>query len=287
MKLITKSNSMPLLGGLVASWLALGATQAADLTQTGRDLLAKYKDAVVSVSAMIKVDTSGLPVRMGGGGEGQEIEICGTVVDPSGLTVVSYTTLNPVEAMTEGLTVKVGDEETKLKIKTEITRLKMRVADGTEVSARVVFKDKDLDLAFIVPDPKEGEKAPKFTALEFKEGPSVKELDDLIFVTRLAKKLNYQPGLLLGRVVAVVTKPRTIFDFSIGGNVATAVPVFTPDGKLAGLVAILREEGARRMGTAGFSVEHVIMPAGDVAGLLDQAKKAAAKKEKAEPKDEI
>ncbi len=265
------------VGGVCAALLAAVALPAADTIQTARELFGKHKDSVVTVSATIKLDTGSSGVRMRGG-DSQDTEVCGTVVDASGLTAVSYTALNPLEGVVDSIKQQLPEgAEDKVNIKLEMTRLKLRTGDGSEVSGRIVFKDKDLDLAFVVPDPKDGETTPKFSALEFKDGPAAKELDEMIFVTRLNKKLSYQPGVMVGRISGIVSKPRTIYDFSLSSGLSTGIPVFNADGKLFGFIAILKDTSGRA--AAAMAAEHIIMPAGDLVPLIEQAKKAAAKKE--------
>src|SRR5262245_18221211 len=90
--------------------------------------------------------------------------------------------------------------------------------DGTEVLARLVCNDKDLDLAFLVPDLKSGEKSPKFTPLDLKPGSDAKELEEVVLVTRLAKRLSYTSAVSVGQIIVVVTKPRIAYDFAVGGT---------------------------------------------------------------------
>ena len=151
---------------------------------------------------------SGLRDRWRAGGA-QETVATASVLDASGLTVVSYSALNPMEVMAAAIQTRLGgegDEGGKGKAD-RASRIQMRAADGTEVPARLVFKDKELDLAFVVPEPKEGDKAPAFTPVTLAVGETAKELDDIIVLSRHAKTLGYQPTVAIGHVTAVIAKP--------------------------------------------------------------------------------
>ena len=70
--------------------------QADDAAKSGREILAKYQQAVVTVKLAIKQSIS-----MGSHDSKSEskTETTGTVIDPSGLTVVSLATTDPGSAM--------------------------------------------------------------------------------------------------------------------------------------------------------------------------------------------
>src|ERR1700722_12080429 len=74
-------------GGLTAI-----PAQADDAAKSGREILAKCQQAVVTVKLAIKQSVS-----MGGRDQKSEskTETTGTVIDPSGLTVVSLATTDP------------------------------------------------------------------------------------------------------------------------------------------------------------------------------------------------
>ena len=271
-----------LLGGLLATALAAGGAHAADTKAAARATFTSVKDAVITVTAVLKMEVAGR------GGKGQDLEMTGTVIGADGLTVVSATTLNPAIALLDNLEKAGGDERLGAKPKVDLTEIQYRLADGTEVPARLVYQDKDLDLAFLVPDMKNGEKPPKFTSLEAKAGPKAQELDDAYCVTRLPKHMSYTPALMVGHIVAVLTKPRTEYDFAIAGTPIPGSPVFMGDGTLLGFMMLHRDGGGSSrelralLGGAG---EIVVMPAAEVAGLIEQARKAAAKEKKEEKKD--
>ena len=63
------------------------------------------------------------------------------VIDPSGMAVASMTNLIP-----HGKT-RMGTRTVEVECRVE--EVKYRLSDGSELPARVVLKDEDLDLAFL------------------------------------------------------------------------------------------------------------------------------------------
>jgi hypothetical protein len=269
-----------LCAAALAALLGAAAAPAADLAPKAREILAGSQGALVTVSALSKLDLggSGLPIRLGALGEAQESSCGGLVIDGSGLTVVSYSALNPMERLVAAIRTKLGGDSDSLKAKTELSRIQMRLEDGTEVPARLVLKDKELDLGFLVPDPKEGDKVPQFSPVKLPADAAVKELDDVVIIARHARDLGYQPTVTLGQVTSVIAKPRTMYDLSVAPRPGS--PVFLPDGRLLGVAVTF---GASEGLTSLTAKEVLVLPASEVAKLADQARKAAQKKVK-EPK---
>jgi S1-C subfamily serine protease len=274
MKLTSHLFNQRLMLGVLAVSLSAG-TALADTKDTAKAVFEKNKEAVIKVTAVVKIEVPGRS------SQGQNVEISGTVIGADGLTVVSAASINPAAALLDA----ASDEQIPNKPKVELTEIKYLLADGTEIPGRLVYKDKDLDLAFLVPDRKEGEPAPKFTSLEVKEGPKAHELDDIISLARLSKNMSHAPSVAIGQISATITKPRTVYDFTLSGTPTTGTPVFTGSGELLGFCMIHHDDGGadpaklRAMMSGRIGNEVVIMPAGEVAALVDSARKAAAKSE--------
>ena len=254
------------------------AAMGSELSQQARDILKNTQVSIITVTALSKLDMSGsgLPVRLGGLGEAQESSCSGVVVDATGLTAVSYSALNPMEKMSSMLKIKIGDDgDNEVKGKTELSRIQMRMADGTEVPARVVFKDKELDLAFVVPELKEGGKALTFSPVNLRGGITAKELDDVVMLTRHEKDLGCQPILSLAHVTSGITKPRQMYGLSHGGRPGTAV--FLPSGQVLGVLVAMGGGDSKGMMAIG-KMEMLVLPADDLIKLATQAKEAANKK---------
>src|SRR5665213_1328345 len=134
---------MNLMAAACALWAATG--HADELADKGRDIFNKNQRSVVTVQTVLKMTDS----RGGRSSNPSEIkrDLTGTVIDPSGLTVLALSSVDPAE-----LYRRVSDEYNK--IDTQINDVKMLLDDGTEVPAEIVQRDKDLDLAFIRPKTK-------------------------------------------------------------------------------------------------------------------------------------
>jgi len=230
------------------------------LPEKGRAIFEKNKDAVLWVTAVLKVEISGggktAPTQEG------NVQALGTVIDPSGLTVVSLSALDP-SAARDGQTVN----NVKLTVVGTFDKVRINLPSGVEVPATVVLKDKDTDLAFVMPDADAKEKPAKFDCIALSDMPKVRVLDELICISREDKSLDQAPKAGTAEVSAVVTKPRK---FVIGPRFIGG-PVFLADGSLVGITVVHRAE-------SGGNANIVVLPAEDVAAVAQQAKAAPATK---------
>lgn len=248
-------GSCPWFAVAIAALLC-GSTRADEqaIVSQARDVLAKHQGAVVWVAAVAKLQIPG-----GRTGE-QETEALGTVIDSSGLVVVAEEAFNPVAKLIKQFSGSLGGGAPAAlrEMKVDLTQVEIRLPDGTEIPAKIVLKDPDLGLAFVLADkPTDADKpTPKLTNLELTETPPVQVLDEVITLGRLGKTLDGQPTLTLGRIAAIVTKPRELYWGAAGSDGA---PVFTSEGKLLG-IAITHSEGAT-----------VVVPASEVLGSAKQA----------------
>ncbi|OQW95107.1 MAG: hypothetical protein BWK77_08050 [Verrucomicrobia bacterium A1] len=265
--------------GILAALALAGTAQAATIEDTARQLLARYKDAIVPVSGVLKIEIPG-------GGEArtqeQPLETYGTVLTADGLTVVSASALNPLGNIGP-IEINVGGQPQSVRPRASTSQIKIRLADGAEVPARQVLTDEDLDVTFLVPDPAKGETAPAFAAfLDFGTGAAeAQTMDEIIGLGRVGKLFNWAPAGGLSRIVARVEKPRTIYLFSTGFTGGLGTPIFTRDGKPLGVVVLRRQPGGPA-GSRQIAVNQapIILPAADLADLVKQAAAAAAKKPK-------
>jgi len=228
----------------------------------GRALAAKYADAIISVEVVatlkITIGDRTMPA--------QEVkqEPNGTVISASGLTVTSLSQIDPratIEAAlrARGQRAEIGD--------TVYKEVKLRQADGTEVAARVVLKDPDLDLAFVAPT-LEGAAATKpFAYVNLDDAAPAQVLADYFYVTRASKALQRVPLVNAVEFQGIDPKPRLIY---IVGGAAPGCPVFNPQGKILGI-------GLFQINNGRPTPPPIVMPAADVADEAKQAAAAAAK----------
>ena len=244
---------------LLAAPLAIASTGT--LKEKALALTASNKDSVLFISAVVEIEvTAGdNPVKK----EEKKIETMGTVISADGLIVAPLSTLD-VATSIDGRTVNTPQGPIKLSAKSNTKEVKILMPDGSEVEAKVAFKDTDLDLAFIRPE-KSAEV--KLTPVNTKELGTLALQDDVIILGRLGKDLNREPVVMTNEVVSVVSKPRTFIKV---GSQSLGMPVFDKDGKFAGI-------GINRFNAKGDSNEPpspsgVVLPAADLMESAAQAK---------------
>ncbi len=252
-----------------------------------QEIAGKFQDAVVSVKVAIKqkMVLGGQQINAGD----QQIEVTGTVIDPSGLIVISDYELDPTSLMYELLAGSMGGPQ--IQFQNEIGEVKIVLRDGKEVPGRVVLRDKDLDLAFVAPQEK-GQKFVHVPVLEkgARAAKAPELFDDLLVLGRLGRSLDRTPTVTHSVVRAVVRKPRT---FYVGSDPLGALtgglgcPVFNGAGESLGI--LLMRRGPRASGEgSGLSaligqMVPVVLPGEDVAELAAQAFAEAEKAREAAP----
>lgn len=263
---------MKTLFALVAAGVSLaspsGASAEDAIVGVAREVMATRQDAVVQVSAVVKL-TGGFAGMMGPQSD-RKVETLGTIIHPSGLTVVSYTNLDPTSLFGS---LDLGEDMGSMDFKAEFADVKVRLADGTEAPAKLVLKDADLDLAFILPDADspEAKKVGAFPHIALSAGPEPKPLDEVILLWRLGSAMDHQLAVGIDRVAAVVHKPRTYYQ--AGGQLGA--PVFNADGKILGISVMRKREGISidmlMMGMGDAPFQPVVLPAADVQQVAEQA----------------
>lgn len=205
---ITRKLSVATAALAVAFSLA-GAPQAAqaqDMKAAARACAAKSAKAVVTIKLVVKM-------KMMGQEEEQKIEVTGTMIDPSGLTVVSASEIDPstmLKALMGGMggRGRRGPGGMEMNFDSDVKETALILDDGTEIDADVVLKDADLDLAFIKPR----DATQKFDAIALKKRDKAPQLLEEMFVlSRLGRLENRATALTTGYVKAVVKGPKTFY----------------------------------------------------------------------------
>jgi Trypsin-like peptidase domain len=241
---------------LLVQWAGVPlSAQTPDERAGARALLAERGEAVVTVQGTTKV------VVTQGGREVQNrderVQGIATVLDPSGLAVMSLTMIDPSELMEATLARGRGGAD--ISVTTEPSELHYRLDDGREVPARVVLRDKDLDLAFL--RPLEPPPAPMRAVDGGTARPS--PIDLVVVVQRLPEIAGWQATALFASVQAVVEKPRTFYILTGG---AFGAPVFDTAGAFVGVIVRLRSESGD-----GPTAAPIVLPAADIREVAKQA----------------
>ena len=239
---------------------------ADDLAANGRRILEKYQHAVVTVEIVLKVTYSA-------GGQTspsmeRKLDLTGTVIDPSGLSVLALSAVDPGE-----LYQRMASSQSRTRVDTEVSDVKVLLSDGTELPAEIVLRDKDLDLAFIRPKSKPSS---PMAAVDLKQSGSAQLLDQVITLNRLNKAASRAYAASVERVSAVIQKPRTFYiPDSTMTSTAMGSPAFLPDGKLLG-VFVMRalNSGATSGSSLQQNLSSIILPASDILKASEQAPEA-------------
>lgn len=267
---------MKVLMRLISMVVCAATAMAGDLVDVAKGVVASHADAVVRISAVAKITAEGQMAAMLGGMANREekIEVRGTVIDATGLTVASLTHLDPTSAVGE-IKIPMGGQNQTLKFTSDLVTLKIILADGSEIDAQIVLRDEDLDLAFIAPRQPLGQ-TQQVTPLDLTQSASDADvLDSLVALDRLPVRMNLAPSVTLPRITAKVTKPRTFYLV----DATPGTPAFAADGKVLGICVKRRAvpKGAAdfmSMGRAmsGEDFVPVILPAEDVHEMAEQAR---------------
>ncbi len=260
--------------------LALSGTQprahADEFADKGRAIFNKYQHAVVTVQVVIKSKFS----VTGAGGQSSEArqDVTGTVMDATGLTVVSLSATDPGQMLQNMMSG--SDEESRFKVETELSDVKLLLEDGTEVPAEVVLRDKDLDLAFLRPKSKLASALP---ALDFTNSGKAQILDEVLALNRLGTAAGRAYAASVERISAVVERPRLFYVPGLSPTMTSmGSPAFTMDGKVLGLFVMRatkgRNAGGGMFGARQDNVTGIIVPAQDI---LKAAKQVPLPEEKA------
>ncbi|MCE5200511.1 MAG: hypothetical protein ABFD54_14100 [Armatimonadota bacterium] len=239
----------------------------ADSAEEGRKIADAHKDAVVTVALVLEGKIS-----YQGNTEKQEHKVTtvATIIDPSGLAVASLSEIDPTASapmdQMEGFSMTI-----------DVIDAKLKMADGTEIPADIVLRDRDLDLAFI--KPKQALAAPAaYVDLTQPSNPQL--LDELVTLSRLGPVANRALAAEIDRVEAVITKPRTMY--VICGIQGVGAPAFTIDGKAVGVVVNKSNKSDSRdddsMSSRYSDSIYVVMPCSTIIKAAAQAAEAPAEK---------
>lgn len=246
-------------------------THAQDSRAAAREVVKKWQEAVVNVRVVLKT-------RMSMGGREMQsaddsVDAVGTVIDPSGLTVMSLGSLNPGAMMNKIVGASMGGSENKVDISSEPTELKIRLPDGREMAAKIVLRDEDLDLAFIRPTSKP---ATPLVAINLAESAKPVLLEQMVVLSRLGRVGGWAASATLADVGAVIERPRTFYVLA-GAPASMGTPAFSTAGRPVGLLTLRQVDPGRSSmfsmmgGAEAMGLLPVILPAADVLEIAKQA----------------
>lgn len=250
MKLPAIRSVAALLALAVATPTITLAVSDAEAT-AGRALVKRYAGAIVGVEMVVTLKgmqgDRPIPPRE------QKREINGTMVSAQGLTVLSLASIDPRGTIPPAMMAQIRFDEPEFK------EVKLRLTDGTEIPARVVLKDADLDLAFIAPVP-ESVPAGPLPFVDLANHAEAIVLGTYYDVARAPKLQQRVPAVRVIYLTGMIEKPRR---FLLASDYSAGCPTFAADGKVLG-IALRHVAGGQTSGS-------IILPAEDVAEIAKEA----------------
>ncbi len=255
--------SLFLLGALILA-ASPGARALSDGdAASGRLIARRLGDSVVGVKGSVIMRIT-LDERLLPSAE-RKIEINGTVVSPTGLTVVSYSAMDPAalfdnirkQMAANGQSVEVG--------KSEFKNLRLQMEDGTEVPSRIVWKDMDQDLMLLAPDHAAGAGNRVFTFVDLNSVvDSASVLRTYFHLSRAGDAFKRVPLIRETTVVGIIERPHRLFLVSTDAILDTlGCPIFDPQGRVLGICLNDLDNGV--------NLGKVVVPASDLAAIIDKA----------------
>jgi len=271
-------------GGLIVL-LAAFEVSADELGDRCRQVLAQHQDAVVTVRLVLKQ-----VVSFGGRdapGTESTVEVTGTVLDESGLTVISLSSTDPAGTFTKLFSAGGGStDEARMKVDSRLADVVILLPGGRELPAGVVLRDTDLDLAFVRPTRKPAKPLP-FVPLE--APATARPMDEVVLVSRLGKVASRVPAVSASRIAARVDKPRPFYVLDESTGSGLGVPVFNLDGDLLGILVLRTIEQQSGMGlesllagSGHLGLLPIVVLAEDIQSAVDQVPPFAAEESSAE-----
>jgi len=261
--------------GAVMIW-AVTTGWADEAAVAGQRVLAQHQQAVLTVKLVLNQSVS-----FGGRDQSGEskTEALGTVIDPSGLTVISLSAIDPSSTMRSMLGARMRGQAGDLRIDSQVKDARLVLADGTELAAEVVLRDKDLDLAYLRPVEKPVRPLP---AIPLTPDAKPEVLDQVVCLNRLGQVANRVVAVSIERIDAIVDKPRTFYVLAQGGSSAVGSPVFALSGELIGVILMrhVATEGEGNVtsmfsGSTALGILPIIVPAADIREDAQQALETA------------
>ncbi len=212
--------------------LAPGARALPDAeTIAGRLLVRRFADSIVTVKLTVilkvSVNSGTVPPTQ------TNVETNGTLVTPEGVTVASLNAVDPKmifesmrSQMNQNMSVYLDGSETKA--------LRIRLADGTEIPAKILGQDPTRDIVLIGPAKPA---ARTFTFVDLRQSPeSVSVLGDCFHLVRLSDAMQRTPVVRPGVITGIMERPSRRFLVSTDAySDGLGCPMFDAQGLVLGI----------------------------------------------------
>ena len=249
---------LAVLLAVLASSFCCSPTAFADAqAQTIRALAAKHKASLVTLELIVKLSAGGYEDQ-------SEMEAEGVLLDSSGLVVTTNSAVDPMAAYAEDV------EGGGASIASRVTSVKILIAGGAEIPAKVVLRDKDLNLAFLRPLKKP---SVKLQGVAFANAGAAQIGDPLYLLGRLGKTGNRSLEAKSARIVSVMERPRKFYVLDAYNTIYTGNVAFNEAGQPLGILTTRNPVGKARYKDSSLPV---IIPARDILEIARQAPQASA-----------
>jgi S1-C subfamily serine protease len=259
-----------LLAALLIGAAATAAAQSTEDRAAARDVMTRRGDAVITVLGTLKA-------RMSQAGRDrpapdQAVQASATVLDGTGLTVVALSTVDPGSILAKNPAFNAA----KMNLETELTDVKLRLADGTEVPAKIVLRDSDLDLLFLRPAAAPAKPMPSVEAVS----SPFNAVDAIVLVRRAQEVADWKPAASIATIEVAVEKPRRFYLLSTAATAGgLGSSVFDLKGQFGGIVTLRASQDARHNALNGMlggmlqtlGMVPVVVPASEIREIAKQA----------------
>jgi hypothetical protein len=238
---------------LPALLCAAALAHSDEVAEKGRAVLEANKSAVITLQTIVEVS-------FGGQSRESEGEATGTIIQDDGLTIMSLTALDPT-TMYENMGQQGGNVVSK------VSAVTMLLADGTEVPAKVILRDKDLDIAFVRPIEKPASPMP---FVDMRNAGKPQLLEQIVVLMQLGQVGRREYAVMVDRVESILTKPRTLYvsaDYRSRSFISS--PGFTLDNQFVGL-GVMRSIRTRNVSGMGASALLVFVSGEDIQESISQ-----------------
>jgi hypothetical protein len=229
----------------------------------GRLVFRKYADAVVVVKLSIN-----MKVTMGDRAmppNEYKVDVNGTIIETSGLTVTSLSAID-ARVIFDAMRAQLAPPNVPVELtQSELKGVRLRLADGTEVPAKVVWKDAVHDVALLAPEDSAAAARRAFTWVNLHEAPEAAMLlGNYYHLSRLNDAMQRIPQMRPCTITSIVERPRRLLLITTDGfSDALGCPVFDAQGRVLGICLRYMADGAIK-GT-------VVVPSADIADIVGLA----------------
>ncbi len=226
----------------------------------GRLVLRRYADAVVAVRATvtIRISVNGrhAPPSV------SNVDVNGTMVTPEGVTVTSLSALDP-QMVFAALRQSMGPAASAADLEgSEVAGLRLRLADGREIPAKILGRDPSRDLALVGPAQATPVGRGNLPFVDLRESPdSASVLGTCFHLARTGEGMQRVALIRPGAIIAILERPSRLFvvDTDLFAD-GLGCPVFDGQGRVLGICL--------RLLVDGLSKGVVVVPSADVAGQV-------------------